>query len=45
MSIDVRQARVEVALDGEVEVMETPLEYESLPGALAVLVPPTSSSA
>jgi len=42
VSIDVRQGRVEVALDGEVEVMETPLEYESLPGALSVMVPSTS---
>ena len=30
---------LEVALDGEVERLESPLRYRSLPGALAVLVP------
>ena len=42
VTIDLRQSRVEVALDGEVEVMETPLEYESVPAALGVLVPASS---
>jgi diacylglycerol kinase family enzyme len=41
VSVDVHQSRVEVALDGEVEVLESPLEFESRPGALSVLVPPT----
>ncbi|MFN2506140.1 MAG: diacylglycerol kinase family protein [Acidimicrobiales bacterium] len=31
---------VEVALDGEVQRMEGPLRYRSLPGALSVLAPP-----
>lgn len=31
---------VEVALDGEVVHLESPLRYRSLPGALTVLVPP-----
>jgi undecaprenyl-diphosphatase len=37
------RTRVEVALDGEVETLETPLRYRSLEGALAVLVPSESS--
>ena len=31
--------RIDVALDGEVERLDTPLRYESVPGALRVLVP------
>jgi diacylglycerol kinase family enzyme len=34
-----RRTEVEVALDGEVEVLKTPLKYESVPHALKVLVP------
>ncbi|MDP9075415.1 MAG: NAD(+)/NADH kinase [Actinomycetota bacterium] len=34
-----RRTTVEVALDGEVEVLKTPLQYESVPHALRVLVP------
>lgn len=36
--------RVEVALDGEVVELSAPLEYQSRPGALRVLVPPESES-
>jgi len=40
VAIDVDGLReVEVALDGEVERVETPLRYRSLEGALSVLVP------
>jgi diacylglycerol kinase family enzyme len=41
ISIDVKRPRMEVALDGEVERIETPLCYESVPEALTVLVPPS----
>lgn len=34
-----RQPRLRVATDGEVTVMETPLHYRTLPGALRVIVP------
>jgi diacylglycerol kinase family enzyme len=38
--IDVEgRGEIEVALDGEVERLETPLRYRSLEGALSVLVP------
>ena len=36
--------RVEVAIDGEVLELDNPLHYRSLPGALAVLVPPDPDS-
>jgi undecaprenyl-diphosphatase len=40
VTIDVpRRRSVEVALDGEIEHLEPPLRYESLPGALKVLAP------
>lgn len=35
---------VEVALDGEVKSLTSPLRYRSLPGALTVLVPPGPSA-
>jgi diacylglycerol kinase family enzyme len=35
---------VDVALDGEVHRLESPLRYRSLPGALAVLVPPPEAA-
>jgi len=38
-TIDVSRGRVEVALDGEVETLDTPLRYESAACALRVLVP------
>jgi diacylglycerol kinase family enzyme len=37
--IETRKRRLMVALDGEVEWMETPLQYRIRPGALRVLVP------
>jgi diacylglycerol kinase family enzyme len=41
ISLDVKRPSIEVALDGEVERIDTPLCYESVPGALTVLVPPS----
>lgn len=38
-TINVPQPKIEVALDGEVETMSTPLRYESIPLGLQVLVP------
>lgn len=40
ITIDTRKKKIMVALDGEVVVMETPLEYRILPKALTVIVPP-----
>lgn len=37
--VETRRKRLRVALDGEVAVMETPLHYRLLPGALRVIVP------
>jgi diacylglycerol kinase family enzyme len=37
--VHLNRRKVEVALDGEVEVLQTPLTYESVPGELHVLVP------
>ena len=37
--IEARASRLPVALDGEVEIMHTPLRYRSRPGALRVIVP------
>jgi undecaprenyl-diphosphatase len=39
ISLDVNRPSIEVALDGEVERIDTPLCYESVPDALTVLVP------
>lgn len=39
ITIDVKKKNVMVAFDGEVAVMETPLEYRILPKALNVIVP------
>lgn len=39
LAIDMRRDRVMVAFDGEVAVMETPLNYRIRPGALHVIVP------
>jgi diacylglycerol kinase family enzyme len=41
--IELSAARVRVAVDGEPETMEPPLELESLPGALRVLLPATTT--
>jgi YegS/Rv2252/BmrU family lipid kinase len=39
LEIETRRARLHVALDGEVIVMDAPLRYRVRPGALTVLVP------
>jgi diacylglycerol kinase family enzyme len=43
--IETRKRRLLVALDGEIERMETPLHYRIRPGALRVLVPKEKVSA
>ncbi len=45
LDVEIERSSIEVALDGEVEVLNSPLRYRSLPGALAVLVPPPDGSA
>jgi diacylglycerol kinase family enzyme len=37
--VHIRRDHVQVATDGEVNVMRTPLHYRSRPGALRVVVP------
>lgn len=39
ITIESRHRHLRVAIDGEVTVLTTPLEYRALPGALRVLVP------
>lgn len=39
IQIRTRKRRLQVAFDGEVEVMSSPLHYRSIPGALKVIVP------
>lgn len=39
ISIKTRRRRVHVALDGEVDIMRSPLIYKSIPAALKVIVP------
>jgi len=39
VTIQTRKRLMQVAFDGEVSVLETPLEYTILPHALRVLVP------
>lgn|SRR5436190_3229781 len=39
VTIQTRRKRLPVAFDGEVDVLETPLEYEIVPDALTVIVP------
>jgi diacylglycerol kinase family enzyme len=39
LRIETRQRRLAVATDGEVHVMDMPLEYRARPGALRVIVP------
>ena len=45
ITIATRRSYLPVATDGEVTMMETPLEYENRPGALLVVVPPPSPPA
>lgn len=40
VTMDLDRPKVEVALDGEVQSMEPPLDYESMADGLVVLVPP-----
>lgn len=40
IDLELDRSTVDVALDGEVQQLESPLRYRSLPAALAVLVPP-----
>ena len=40
LALEAHQPTIEVALDGEVEELDLPLHYESVPQALTVLVPP-----
>ena len=42
VTVRMRRRQVDVAIDGEVTLMSTPLRYRSLPGALRVLVPEPS---
>ncbi len=44
LTIDTRKSKMIVACDGEVEVIETPLNYKILPGALSVIVPKETAS-
>jgi diacylglycerol kinase family enzyme len=44
LTIETRQSRARVSLDGEVTVMQTPLRYRTLPGALRVVVPPGTTA-
>jgi diacylglycerol kinase family enzyme len=39
VKIDSRRRRLRVAFDGEIDILETPLHYRVLPGALRVIVP------
>jgi diacylglycerol kinase family enzyme len=41
VTIQTRRKKLDVALDGEVRRMETPLIYRTLPASLKVLVPPS----
>jgi diacylglycerol kinase family enzyme len=43
--VETRRSRLHVATDGEVTIMQTPLEYRIRPRALHVLVPPPESAA
>jgi diacylglycerol kinase family enzyme len=38
-AVDARRGRLRAAVDGEPEVLETPLRFEIVPRALRVLVP------
>ncbi len=42
--VETRRRRMLVAIDGELTVMDTPLDYSSRPGALRVLVPASQVS-
>ena len=44
LSLEIEPSRVPVSLDGEVEMMEAPLRYRLLVGALRVRVPPRTDA-
>jgi diacylglycerol kinase family enzyme len=44
LHLEIKPSRVPVSLDGEVEMMETPLRYRLLVGALRVRVPPATAA-
>ena len=39
VTVESKRPRLDIALDGEVHVLQAPLEFRSVPGALQVLVP------
>ena len=43
LTIQTRRKRIQVAFDGEVSTMQTPLKYRTLPKVLKVLVPPKAA--
>jgi diacylglycerol kinase family enzyme len=43
IEVTTKKSRVLVALDGEVETLDSPLTYRILPGVLRVIVPPSKS--
>ncbi len=45
LTVRTRRSHLHVATDGEVALMDTPLEYRSLPLALRVVVPPPADAA
>jgi diacylglycerol kinase family enzyme len=45
ITIDTRKKKIMVALDGEVVIMETPLEYRIVPKALTVIAPEPKNNA
>jgi diacylglycerol kinase family enzyme len=44
VSFEIKPSRVPVSLDGEVEIMESPLHYRLRPGALRIRLPPATQS-
>jgi diacylglycerol kinase family enzyme len=44
VAVETRRRRLQVALDGEVVTLESPLNYRSRPRALKVFVPATTSA-
>ena len=44
VSFEIKPSRVPVSLDGEVEIMQSPLHYRLRPGALRIRLPPATES-
>jgi diacylglycerol kinase family enzyme len=42
VSFEIKPSRVPVSLDGEVEIMQSPLHYRLRPGALRIRLPPAT---